>query len=159
MSTADSVNITPPTDAFRAIVQKYENDIRQAAEAQMNSTPVAMLDLPDVCKGVEEEFFKSHHEKTVRDYSTNALPAYKPAMFLFNGGSFTPIRAGFVVPTIPLLLTGSVTARVRFPQKAVEVPLQEGSVVCFAAGAEEVYLDTLGDGKVVWVFLFYKVKA
>jgi hypothetical protein len=64
MSTADSVNTIPPTEALLAIVQKYENDVRQTADAQTNSTTITKLDLPSVCEQVEEEF-KSHREKVI----------------------------------------------------------------------------------------------
>ncbi|KAI9766687.1 MAG: hypothetical protein M1840_006331 [Geoglossum simile] len=157
MSAASPVDITPPTEAFVAIAQKYASDIREAVEKQTN--PFAMLKLPNVSKEIEKQFLENYHEKTMRNYSANSQLAYNSAIFLINGGSGTQIHAGLINPAIPLLIIGSVTARVRIPGRPiVPVPLQEGSVVC-VAGAEEVYLEMLGDGKVVWGFLFYSVKA
>ncbi|KAI9763428.1 MAG: hypothetical protein M1840_000509 [Geoglossum simile] len=150
MSTAGSVNITPPTEAFLAVARKYASNIREVAEKQTNS--VAKLELPHVRSEVEKVFLENHHEAVV-----GKERARETVMYLFNGGSCTPIHGGFVVPAIPLLINGSITAKVRFPEEqAVPVQLQEGSVV-FVAGAEGVFLDALGDGKVVWVFLSYKV--
>ncbi|KAI9766678.1 MAG: hypothetical protein M1840_006322 [Geoglossum simile] len=157
MSTADPVNITPPTEAFLAIVRKYASDIREAI-ADKQTRSVVGLELRHVCNEVQV-FLEKHHEKTVRDYSIDSERSGVPLMFLFNGQSCTPIREGFVLLATPLLITGSITARVRYPGNPADpVQPQEGSMWC-AVGAAEAYLDVLGDGKVVWVFMFCKVKA
>ncbi|KAI9775818.1 MAG: hypothetical protein M1839_000869 [Geoglossum umbratile] len=155
MPPPNAVTIIPPTEGFLAIAEKYANDIRQVVEAQTSSDA---LHLPHICKEVEKEFTDSHHEKTERDYSIDGLPVYKTNTYLFNKGRYTPIYAGFVVPVIPLFIVGDVTARITFSnQPAILVQLQRGLMMCIA-GADGVYLDIVGDGKVVWVFLFYEAK-
>ena len=80
----------------------------------------------------------------MNNYSIGSERAKDPEIYLFNGfngGSYSPIYKGFVISAIPLLITGSITARVRSRERVpVLIPLQEGSIVC-AVGAEGVFLD------------------
>ncbi|KAI9777785.1 MAG: hypothetical protein M1839_008580 [Geoglossum umbratile] len=156
MSTP-AVTIAPPAEDFLAIIQKYENDIRNAISEDKHLEP--KLDLPAVCKDVEDGYTDNHHEKTMRDYSADKIRAYKPNIFRFKGESYTSIPEHIVAAIVPLFVVGSMRVRVRLPGDPGEMRLQTGSVVCFATGVKEAYLETLGDGEVVYIFFYYKEKA
>ncbi|KAI9765059.1 MAG: hypothetical protein M1839_005680, partial [Geoglossum umbratile] len=142
---------------FLAIIQKYENDIRNAINENKHLEP--NLDLPTVCKDVEDGYTENSHEKTMRDYSADKVRACKPIIFRFNGGECTSIPELIVVAIVPLLAVGSMRARVRLPGDPGEMQLQTGSVVCFATGPKGEYPETLGDGEVAYIFFYYKAKA
>jgi hypothetical protein len=65
MSTATLVDITPPTEAFLAIAQKYKNKIHEAIDAQTDPKAIAKLDLPKVSEEVEVEYIKNHHNEVI----------------------------------------------------------------------------------------------
>jgi hypothetical protein len=71
MSTANPVKSIPSTEALLAIIQTYENEIRQAAGSQENSASIVELDLPTVCKKVEEPCFENHHAKVIPEDKTS----------------------------------------------------------------------------------------
>ncbi|KAI9784474.1 MAG: hypothetical protein M1839_002130 [Geoglossum umbratile] len=142
---------------FLAIIQKYENDIRNAINENKHLEP--NLDPPTACKDVEDEYTENHHEKAMRDYSADKVRAYKPIIFRFNGGECTSIPELIVVAIVPLLAVSSMRARVRLPGDPGEMQLQTGSVVCFATGPKGEYPETLGDEEVAYIFFYYKAKA
>ncbi|KAI9765648.1 MAG: hypothetical protein M1840_007205 [Geoglossum simile] len=160
---SDSISITPPTEALRAIIERYGQDIREAAER----TPerIAMLNFPNALREVVRVYEENHQEKIMKEYSA-VLSKYAPSMFIFKKGSSlaehalssTPIHAGFVVVIIPLVIISDIIGRARFSDRIIEIPLEAGSMICFAAGAG-AHLDALGSGGVVWVLFFLEAKA
>ncbi|KAI9773375.1 MAG: hypothetical protein M1840_007590 [Geoglossum simile] len=112
---SDSISITPPTEALRAIIETYGQDIREAAERAPEH--IAILNFPRALMEVVKVYEENHQEKITKEYSA-VLSKYNPSMFIFKrgqstpqyAGSSTPIHAGFVVVVIPLVIIGDIVA-------------------------------------------------
>ncbi|KAH0563464.1 hypothetical protein GP486_001964 [Trichoglossum hirsutum] len=67
MSSVTLVDIKPPTEVFLAIAKKYENQIQEAANAQMDPNAIVALDLPEVSEEVRSEYIKNHHNEVIQE--------------------------------------------------------------------------------------------